>query len=162
MYINPDAWLQKIPPVWLDWAERTTAWIQRQLSASYWALLSGLPVSETIVVGDGYRLFVCHADPNDTWAKMCAPAAPQHKLQTAFGGLDADIVAYGHYHSHHVMRLDSKILANVASVGVRSDGLSAYTLVENINGQLVIQQFQVPYDTAEETRLTQLRGVPQP
>ena len=109
-----------------------------------------------------YRLFVSHADPNAPWARMCAPTAPQCKLQAAFGQLNGEAVAYGHYHQHHVMRLDSKLLINAASVGLRSDGLSAYTLVENLNGLLAIQQFQVPYDTAEEMRLTRLRGIPQP
>jgi predicted phosphodiesterase len=93
---------------------------------------------------------------------MCAPTAPRERLQSAFSALDSDIVAYGHYHQHHVMRLEGKILVNVASVGMRSDGLSAYTLIETINGQVVVQQFQVPYDTIEEARLTKLHGVPQP
>lgn len=83
-------------------------------------------------------------------------------LQDTFGGIDANVIAYGHMHQHHMLWMDSKLLLNVASVGLRPDGLSAYTLLENVDSRWVVQQFQVPYDTAAEERLIQLRGVPQP
>jgi len=162
LYLDPEAWLQKIPPQWVDWAQQTADWQQQWLSPAYWDLLAGLPISETIALENGHRLFVCHAHPKDTWAKMCAPDAPQDVLQAAFGDLPAEAVAYGHYHAHHVLWLDSKLLLNVASVGIRSDGLSAYTLLESVEERWVVQQFQVPYDTAEEGKLTRERGVPLP
>ena len=115
-----------------------------------------------VVLGAKRKLFVCHAAPDDPWARMCASDAPQDVLQAAFGTIDADAFAYGHFHEHHVMWLNNKLLVNVASVGLRSDGLSAYTMLDSVDGRWVVQQFQVPYDTAEEARLTQLRDVPLP
>lgn len=161
MCLDLEDYLQKIPLPWLDWAKRTVDWMQTNLADPYWELLAALPVSATVPI-DGHKLFVCHAAPADPWAKMCAPDAPHEVLQAAFGEVEAEAVAYGHYHAHHVLWFDSKLLLNVASVGIRSDGLSAYTLLENVDSRWVVQQFQVPYDTAEEIRLTQLRTVPLP
>jgi hypothetical protein len=53
--------------------------------------------------------------------------------------------------------LDGKLLLNVASVGLREDGLSGLTLLE-YDGHLSIQQLQVSYDTAEEQRLQEERA----
>jgi len=143
-------------------AYETVAWLHAQLTQPYWNLLAALPLTEMIALDHECRLFVCHAAPDDPWARVCSPRAPLADLQRAYGRVDADAIAYGHWHRHHVLSLDSKLLINVASVGLRRDGLSAWTLIEYTDGRLIVQQYTVPYDVAEEARLTQERGVPQP
>jgi len=162
MFTDWEAWINKIPEKWFDWAQRTIAWMRTYLSQPYWELLRYLPKSATTNLGDGYQLFVCHAAPDDPWAYVCAQDVSRNVLRATFGSIDADLIAYGHMHQHHVLWMDAKLLVNVASVGLRSDGLSAYTLVENTDNRWVVRQFQVPYDTVEEARLTQLRSVPLP
>jgi predicted phosphodiesterase len=161
MFLNLENYMQKIPSDWLSWAKRTAYWLRENLSDPYRKLLASLPVSQTVHMEER-RLFVCHAGPTDTWMKICAPDVPLENLQAVFGEIDANAVAYGHYHHHHILWLDLKLLLNVASVGMRSDGLSAYTLLENVDGRWVVQQFQVPYDCAEEERLMIERRVPLP
>ncbi len=138
---------------------RAAAWAYAHLSSPYRDLLQGLPIQETVEIAPNDKLFLCHAAPNDTWPWTCQPDTPTPKLRQVYGTLDAKIIAYGHYHQHHVLALDGKLLLNVASVGLREDGLSGLTILE-YSGHLSIQQLQVPYDTAEEERLKKERGAP--
>jgi hypothetical protein len=162
LYTNRNAWYEEIPAKWLDLMLRSEDWLRENLSPAYWDLLGDLPMTEFVELGHGKKLFVCHAAPTDPWAYVCAQDVPRNVLQATFGEIDADVIAYGHLHQHHMLWMDAKLLLNVASVGLRSDGTSAYTLLENVDHRWVVRQFQVPYDTDEETRLTQLRGVPLP
>ena len=162
LHRDPQVWIETVSEPWRDWARREADWMKKHLSAEYWDLLAALPLSETIEIAGDPRLFVCHASPQDAWARMCAADAPRDILRAAFGKVEADIVAYGHFHSHHVLQLDDRLLINVASIGLRKDGVSAYSLLEIKDHSLVVQQFQVPYDAAEEARLNQLRAVPRP
>jgi predicted phosphodiesterase len=159
---DPAAALERTPAQWRDYSERAHAWFRERLSAAHWALLRALPLSAVVEPAPGRRLFVCHAAPTDTWANVCAADAPTAELRRAFGPVDAEVVAYGHYHAHHVLALDGKLLVNVASVGLRADGLAALTLVDFADGRWGVRQFQVAYDVAEEARLTAEHGVPQP
>ena len=140
-------------------ARRAATWAYAHLSSTYRDLLQRLPIQETVEIAPNHKLFLCHAAPNDTWAWTCQPDIPTPKLREVYGALDAKIIAYGHYHHHHVLALDGKLLLNVASVGLREDGLSGLTILE-FKGHLSIQQLQVPYDTAEEKRLMEERAAP--
>ncbi len=140
-------------------ARPAAAWAYEHLSGAYRDLLQRLPIHETLEMGPNLKLFVCHAAPNDTWSLTCQPDIPAPKLREVYGTLDANIIAYGHYHRHHVLALDGKLLLNVGSVGLREDGLSGLTILE-FDGHLRIQQLQVPYDKAEEQRLKEERGAP--
>ncbi|MGD2155595.1 MAG: metallophosphoesterase family protein [Anaerolineales bacterium] len=152
--------LPRVAEPWKEWAKGTVAWLEERLSPPYWDLLRSLPLSETVTLAPGKRLLVCHATPRNPWEMVCAADAPLEDLEEAFGNAEAEIIAYGHYHRHHVMQLGSKLLLNVASVGSWNDDFSAWTLLEYSASRLVIQQYQVPYDTQEETRLRAQRGVP--
>ena len=160
LHRDPQTWIETVSEPWRDWARREADWMQQHLSAAYCELLAALPLSETIEMTADQKLFVCHAAPQDPWARMCAADAPREVVREAFGEVEAEAVAYGHFHSHHVLWMDGRPLINVASIGLRQDGLSAYTLLESEDHTLVVQQFQVPYDAAEEARLNQLYAVP--
>ena len=110
----------------------------------------------------GHRLCVCHATPSDPWAKVCTPFAAATELRDAYGYVDADAVAYGHYHDHHILWLDSKLLVNVASVGLRTDGIASYTFVEHTDERWIFKQYTIPYDAQEESRLMIELDVPRP
>lgn len=157
-----DTYYDHIPEQWLDWAKRDEEWLRENLSSANWDLLAGLPLSRSVEIGNGKKLFVCHAAPDNPWPYVCAHDVPQELLRASFGEVDADVIAYGHMHKHHMLWMDAKLLLNVASVGLGSEGLSAYTLLQNFDNRWVVQQFQVPYDAAEESRLIKIRGVPLP
>ena len=102
----------------------------------------------------------------DKWKKLkyetCGANVPSTTLREAYGYIGADGIAYGHAHQHHAIWLDSKLLLSVASIGLREDGMSAFTLLEYADEPWIVQQYLIPYDVKEETRLMVERGVPQP
>ena len=121
---------------------RNAEWCLANLSDAHINLLRGLPIQETVEIAPNHKVFLCHAAPNDAWRHTCEPTTPTETLRETYGSLDAEVVIYGHYHGHHVISLDGKLLINVAGVGI-GNNLSAVTLLEYDN-RWIVQQFQVP------------------
>jgi predicted phosphodiesterase len=157
MALDLETSLPHIPKKFHPWASATVDWLHEKISSAYWELLANLPYLEEIHSEIDQKIMACHALPGNPWARVCAARAPKHD----FLALDAEVIAYGHYHEHHLLNFNGKILINVASVGMRKDGLSAFTLLESASDRWIIQQHLTPYDTAEEARLTREREVPQ-
>ncbi len=124
-------------------ARKDVEWCHANLSTAHLNLLRDLPVQETLEIAGHHKVFLCHAAPNDTWSRTCQPDTPTAILRKVYGSLDAEVVVYGHYHGHHIIALDGKLLVNVAGVGI-GDGLSAFTLLE-YDDRWIVQQYQVPY-----------------
>jgi predicted phosphodiesterase len=158
--LDVDTYLNRIPEQWKLLTRKTNIWLHKNLSKPYWDLMAALPLYQLVDVAPGHRLMVCHATPASTWERVCAADAPTDALEQAFGSIDADVIAYGHYHHHHTLWLGNKLLINVASVGARADGLSAMSMIEFRDQRWNVCQFLVPYDRYEEKRLMKLRHVP--
>ncbi len=163
VFIDPDAYIANADPQARVPISRQVAWLQRNLSSRSQALLASLPLHAELTVAADQKLFVCHAAPDDPWSDACSAATPTAQLRHIFGPVGAQIIAYGHYHAHHVISLDGKLLINVASVGMQRGGTgqSAFTLVEYADERWTVQQYQVPYDVAAFKQLCIERGVPQ-
>jgi predicted phosphodiesterase len=125
-------------------ARRRVEWCHANLSSAHLNLLRGLPIQETLEVAPSHRVFLCHAAPNNVWSRTCQPDTPTAILRQVYGSIDAEVIVYGHYHGHHVIALDGKLLVNVAGVGI-GNGLSALTLLE-YDERWIVQQYQIPYD----------------
>jgi len=160
IFIDVDAYLEKLPADVHDVVLRQYEWLIEHTSPETRALIAGLPLTDELEIEPGRRLFACHAAPDDTWSRTCGANVDTKTLQDVYGGIEADVVAYGHYHNHHVINLGEKLLTNVASVGMKRGGLSSLTMLEFAYERWTIQQYQVPYDTDEFERLTRERGVP--
>jgi len=156
LFLNAEIYKQGRSSNWIEQME----WAYDHLSKPYHDLIQSLPLTEELEVAPNRKLFVCHAAPTDPWAWVCAADTPTQSLQSTFGKIDAEVIARGHFHEHHVLWLDAKLLLNVASVGLRSDGLSAFTLLEFLDGRWNVHQQLVPYDVKEEERLNKIHGVP--
>lgn len=103
---------------------------------------------------------MCHAAPNTTHSETCTRSTNTPLLRETYGSISAKIIAYGHYHAHHIIQLDDKILVNVASIGMTYTKPSAWTLLEYVDDRLIIQQFQVAHNGDEYDRLMRDRNVP--
>lgn len=160
IFIDLNAHLTRIPEGSHVFVIQTFEWLANELSSEYQTLLANLPFCETLELSQKHRLLLCHATPQDTWARVCRANTPTTELRNAYGHLDAQVIAYGHYHAHHLLPLDNKLLINVASIGLGWQGLSALTLVESFQDQISIQQYQVPYDIHEHDRLVRERSMP--
>jgi predicted phosphodiesterase len=136
---DTDHWIQRTTdPVRV---RRDVEWCQSHLSIDHLNLLRTLPIQETLEVAPGHQVFLCHAAPNDVWSRTCQPDTPTSILRQTYGHLNAQVVVYGHYHGHHILALDEKLLINVAGVGIEN-GMSAFTLLEYTD-RWVIQQNQI-------------------
>jgi predicted phosphodiesterase len=160
--LHVETTIRRVPERFKAYQQDTVEWLRANLSQPYWELLAALPLTETIEVAPGRTVLICHATPRSCWEPVCSPNTPADALRTAYGQLDADVVIYGHWHGSHVLSLDGKLLVNVASVGLRKDGLSAFSVIEYTDERWIIQQYQIPYDTKEEAKLMIRREVPQP
>jgi hypothetical protein len=140
----------------------TAQWLRGNLSARNWDLLGALPLTYTAEAAPGRCLLVCHATPRSCWDNVCSATVPAATLRAAYGQVDAEVIVYGHWHEHHVLSLNGKLLVNVASVGLRKDGLAAFTVIEYADDRWIVQQHMVPYDARAEAQLMIKREVPQP
>ncbi|MCB0111407.1 MAG: metallophosphoesterase family protein [Caldilineaceae bacterium] len=160
VFCGLDQHLSKIMPKNHESVIRTYEWMIGGLSRPYQKLIAELPYVRTLQLTPQHKLLLCHATPESTTARVCQWDTPVSDLRKAYGDLDATIIAYGHYHAHHVRQLDGKILINVAAVGLGWSGLSALTLLDTNKDDLAIRQYQVPYDISEHQRLVQARQMP--
>ena len=160
IFIDMDRYLERTPPDAHSFVMKNYEWLLHNVSSDAQKLIAGLPLTDEIEPETGRRLFVCHAAPDDPWSRACSANIPTATLRDVYGSVQADVVAYGHYHAHHIVPLDYKLLINVASVGMKRGGQSAFTMLEYADERWTIQQYQVPYDTEQFARLSRERGVP--
>ena len=138
----------------------THDWLRKHLKPEYYRLVTSLPTEIRIVLNDAYTLIGFHAALNDMESYTCGSDRELEVLERAYGGLEENIIVYGHYHEPHVIPMGGKLLINCASVGQRrKDNLSNYTIIEYDEKKVAVIQRQVPYDKDEEDRLILERGM---
>lgn len=95
----------------------------------------------------GHGVTVIHASPGSLWRAPLANAS-DNDLRTAYGGLSATTVVYGHIHRPFARRLETLTVANSGSVGLPYDGdqRASYVVVED--GTVSIRR--VEYDVERE------------
>ncbi len=138
------------------------SWLHQYVSDANRAFLADLPFAKTVDVAPDQRLFICHASPRDISDRICAPGTHPDIVREVYAGVDASVIAFGHWHASYVRWLDHRMYLNVASVGFRHDGLSWVSILTYQAGQWVVEQHAVPYDVAAEAARVLARGVPQP
>ena len=160
LFIDPEAYIRAMPSHLHESAYLHYDWLRRNLSPLSQQRLAQLPIDDTIQLGPGYSLYMCHAAPDNTSSDTCTLTTDTATLRQTYGSIPANVIAYGHYHVHHLIQLDDKLLLNVASIGMTHGKPSAWTLLEYSDERLSVQQFQVTYDVQEYERLMLERGVP--
>lgn len=92
-----------------------------QLDADALAFIDALPFEQRLTVAPGHKLLVVHANPHDLEGQI-TPTTPDEQLRPWFANVNADVVAFGHYHVPFVRTLDHTTLVDVASCGMPRDG----------------------------------------
>jgi predicted phosphodiesterase len=160
IFIDLQSYLARLPPAAHPFVLRNYEWLMRNVSSAAQQLIATLPLTDQLELAPGQRLFVCHAAPDDPWSRACGADAATATLRALYGVVPAQVIAYGHYHVHHIIHLDQQLLLNVASVGMKRGALSAFTMLEYSDDRWTIQQYQVPYDAELLAQLTRERDVP--
>lgn len=138
----------------------THDWLRRNLKPAYYRLVTTLPTEIRIRLNPSYALIGFHAALNDMESYTCGADRELEVLEKAYGGLEENLIVYGHYHEPHVIPMNGKLLINCASVGQRKkDNLSNYTIIEYDEKKVAVIQRQVPYNKEEEDRLIEERGM---
>lgn len=138
----------------------THDWLKKNLKKEYYEYITNLPLEIRLKLNDKYSLIGFHAAFNDMESYTCGSDRELELLEETYGGLEENIIVYGHYHEPHVIPMGEKILINCASVGQRKkDNLSNYTIIEYDEKKIAIIQRQLPYDKAEEDSLIEERGM---
>ena len=138
----------------------THDWLRKNLKKEYYEYVTSLPTEIRLTLNDKYSLIGFHAALNDMESYTCGSDRSLDILQETYGSLEENVIVYGHYHEPHVIPLGDKLLINCASVGQRkTNSLSNYTVIEYDEEKIAVIQRQVPYDTGEEDRLVQERGM---
>ncbi len=157
---DPEGNIENVPPRFRQYMTNWREWLQKQLAQDEWTALTQSPLVRRYQFSNGKSILVCHASPRSEWDRICGPQVSEQLLSEVYGAYKDDMIVYGHYHSHHVISLKDKILVNVASVGLRKDGLSCFTIIEDGIERIVVRQYTVPYDVNEELQLNQESGAP--
>jgi predicted phosphodiesterase len=121
----------------LQFRRDTTFWVREQLDEEDLRWLDAMSFAYRLSPSPRAEddLLVVHANPKDVHTFIVPPAEEQinklgsaqfrqtaESLNALLEGVEAGILAYGHFHFPHVRRWDGLILANISAVGYPMDG----------------------------------------
>jgi predicted phosphodiesterase len=117
-----------------------------RLSADDIAFLEGLPFGQRIEAAPGHRLLAVHANPRNLEDPI-KPRLHESLVRPLLDGVDAEVVAFGHYHVPFTRRVEPWTLVDVASVGLPRDGdqRAVYAIV-TWDGAWRVEHRRVPFD----------------
>jgi predicted phosphodiesterase len=139
-------------------------WAVSQLGTRRIELLQGLPHHLRLTPAAGQALLIVHASTRNPLRGHAATLeTPPEELRQLYGGADARVIAFGHYHDPFVREWDEGTLVNVASVSLPKDArpLASYSIMtwQQAAGW-TIEQYRVPYDVEEEYAALAVSGIP--
>ena len=142
---------------------RQIPWAISQLGTRRLDLLRRLPRQLRLSPAPGQDLLIVHAShANHLYGHAATPTSDEAELRDRYGGANARVIAFGHYHEAFVREWAEGFLVNVAAVSLPVDGqpLAAYSILA-WDGRWTIDQHRVPYDTADEAAALAASGLPQ-
>ena len=142
---------------------RQVPWVLDQLGARRLDLLRRLPRRVRPSPARGRDLLIVHASPSDYLHGFAAdPGMSPEQLRECYSGTGARVIAFGHYHQPFAREWEEGLLVNVASVSLPKDNqpLAAYSILEWDGDDWSVEQYRVPYDTAEEQAALKASGIP--
>lgn len=92
-----------------------------QLSDDDLAFMAALPFGQRVEAAPGHELLVVHANPRNLEDPI-KPDLHDSLVRPLLEGVDAELVAFGHYHVPFTRQLERWRLVDVASVGLPRDG----------------------------------------
>lgn len=139
-------------------------WAVSRLGTRRIEYLKKLPHQLRLAPAPGQDLLIVHASFHDPLRGHAATLdTPRDELRQLYGGAEAQIIAFGHYHDAFVREWDEGMLVNVASVSLPKDSqpLAAYSILTWNDGRWSVEQHRVPYDVNDERAALVTSGIPQ-
>jgi len=153
-------------------------WVRLKLSRQQLDWINSLPFELTIspTSNPSDDLLIVHANPLDIELMIYPNLIEQQKLfgkiiqpdddpalVNALKGLQANILAFGHFHYPSQRKWRDKTLVNVASCslpGVDFDPTAHYTIFTFLKGEWLIEQYAVDYDVSKELEALKASDMP--
>jgi putative phosphoesterase len=139
------------------WMKEQISWAAHQLSDGSREFVGSFQESIRIPLGESGTLLCVHGSPRSN-EEMILPTTPPSELDIMLQGLEAAVLAHGHYHLQAARRHRNSLLVNPGSVGEPLAEIpfkqpevlpwAEYALLETSGGNLGLQLRRVPYDTA--------------
>lgn len=132
-----------------------------RLSDADMAFLADLPFGQQVEAAPGHELLVVHANPHNLEDPI-KPDMPESLVRPLLEGVDADVLAFGHYHVPFARRLDPWLLVDVASVGLPRDGdrRAVYAVLTWDGAAWQAEHRRVPFDIEAVARDYKAVGFP--
>ncbi len=152
--------LPKLPAAHRHAAQVWHDWILPQLSPEDLSFLVNAPLTHCETLPNGSEILFCHAAPNDTVVMLLGPDAPAQNRERVFPGVESDILCTGHWHEHVFLNWRSLQVVCAGGIGLSSDGLSRWLLIEADHEAVRLAPQLTPYDTDEFRRLAAESNMP--
>lgn len=146
-------------------------WASQQLTSEDHAYLASFPLTLSYELEDGKHLLAYHGSPR-SYKEHLAPTTPDHDLQAALAGHQADIFIGGHTHMQMFRRHRRSLVLNPGSVGLAFDHAwpfddtvhnppwAEYAIIDTLHGGLNVELHRVPFDVRAFIQITLASGMP--
>ena len=133
--------------------------------------LASFPLTLSYELEDGKHLVAYHGSPR-SYKEHLAPTTPDHDLQAALAGHQADIFIGGHTHMQMFRRHRRSLVLNPWSVGLAFDHAwpfddtvhnppwAEYAIIDTLHGGLNVELHRVPFDVRAFIQITLASGMP--
>jgi len=173
---NTDDWLLKPKLKKLDNPDRQRLqemefWASEQITSEDRAYLASFQPTITYELENGKYLLAYHGSPR-SYREHISPTTPDHELDAALSGYQADIFIGGHSHMQMFRRHRRSLVLNAGSVGlafdhawpfddaVRNPPWAEYAIIDTLNGTLSVELHHVPFDVQTFIQITLASGMP--
>ncbi len=146
-------------------------WASQQLTSEDRAYLSSYQPTIPSELENGKRLLAYHGSPR-SYSEHIHPAMPDHDLDAALAGHQADIFIGGHTHMQMFRRHRRSLVLNPGSVGLAFDHAwpfdntvhnppwAEYAIIDTLNGVLNVELHRVSFDVQTFIQVTLASGMP--
>ena len=144
--------------------EGSFSWTRGALAATGWLeWLAALPLETRTELEDGTRLLGVHASPGCDDGDGITPDRPEHELQHALAGAEADIVLAGHTHQPTDRLIGNIRAVNGGSVSnpITDDLRASYVIIHADRHEHRLELRRVPYDRDRFLRQVAASGHPE-
>jgi predicted phosphodiesterase len=138
-------------------------WAVAQLGTRRLEMMQRLPEQLRLSPAPGQDLLILHASPREPLRGHAANVGTSaEEIQRLYGGANARVIAFGHFHENFLHHWAEGALVNVASVSLPNDGqpLASYSILTWDGTDWSIEQHRVPYDVADEQAALAASGIP--
>ena len=158
--INFRSVLPTLPKTHRKSAQIWNDWLLSKMTNDELKYLSESPLSLSMVLPDNREITFCHSLPDSTSTVFLGPDVSLETRANIFSRIKTDIICSGHWHEPVFWNRGSIQVLCPGSVGLTSNGIARWMLIEAENDFTNFQQKGVRYNVDEFNKLAAEEGMP--